>query len=62
MKYVFVIFAAILLSGCDQYQTEARPGFRSVNYSLVCIDGVTYVKHSALSVKLGKDSKIVPCN
>lgn len=62
MKYVLVIITAILLSGCDRQRSESVAGFATSRYTLLCIDGVTYIKVShGLSVKLDKDSKTVPC-
>ena len=66
MKYALVIFAAVLLSGCDgKYESDHTPGYAHTNYSKLCVDGVTYLKFGGYkqshTVQLDRNSKVVPC-
>lgn len=60
-----ILFVLILaLTGCveeipKESITAADP--KLIDYK--CLDGVTYVRYShGMSVKLGRDSKIIPCS
>jgi len=61
MKKLFIILLVILaFSGCETIQEEKQ------RFKIICLDGVSYYFYrtgyrGALSVKLDKNSKIVPC-
>jgi hypothetical protein len=68
MNKIIVLIAALFIVGCEESREPVDTG---TIYNNVCIDGVTYVYfrgragyagYGYMSVKLDKDSKVIPCS
>jgi hypothetical protein len=68
MNKIIVLIAAFMISACEQ---STDPGNEGTKHSNICIDGITYVYFRGgggyhgfgyMSVKLDKESKVIPCS
>ena len=65
IKMLLILVAVGTLAGCNDGRTIS---LQKDDYNILCIDNISYVivnsGHSSatMSVKLDKESKIVPCN
>lgn len=62
-----IIFACLLLCGCERYEQIPIPGsgtpMRYLNYNKVCVEGVTYIVQASggITAQFDRNGKVIPC-